>query len=96
MYASIKVWQELEKTTQSSASLQLLEASMFIAGDVFKAKVNIDCWSRLRCLHNILIHSNYTRTSHVRDLFAFYLTPNDRINNCFLPFGKLERVRYVL
>ena len=43
VYVSIKVWQELEKTTRSSASLQLLEASMFIAGDVFKAKVNIDC-----------------------------------------------------
>ena len=53
VYTSIKVWQELEKTTR------LL--------------------SRLRCLHNILIRSNYTRTSHVQDLFAFYLTPNDCI-----------------
>ena len=32
---------------------------------------------------NILIRSNYTRTSHVRDLFAFYLMPNDHINNYF-------------
>ena len=31
VYTSIKVWQELEKTTRSSASLQLLEASTFIA-----------------------------------------------------------------
>ena len=29
----------------------------------------------------VLIRSNDTRTSHVRDLFAFYLMPNDRINN---------------
>ena len=27
--------------------------------------------------------SNYTRTSHVKDLFAFYLTPNDCIKNHF-------------
>ena len=31
VYTSIKVWQELEKTTRSLASLQLLEASTFIA-----------------------------------------------------------------
>ena len=31
VYTSIKVWLKLEKTTQSSALLQLLEASTFIA-----------------------------------------------------------------
>ena len=43
VYASIKVLQDLEKTTRSSAPLQLLEASTFIAGDIVTAKVNIDC-----------------------------------------------------
>ena len=32
---------------------------------------------------HLLIRSSYTQTSHVRDLFAFYLMPNDRINNYF-------------
>ena len=31
-------------------------------------------------MYNVLIHSNYTQTSHVQDLFAFYLTPNNRLN----------------
>ena len=38
---------------------------------------------------------NYTRTSHVQDLFAFHLTPNNRINY-FWPFGQLERVLYIV
>ena len=29
------------------------------------------------------IRSNYSQTSRVRYFFAFYLTPNDRINNYF-------------
>ena len=43
--------------------------------------------SAVSVMYNILIRSNCTRTSHMRDLFAFYSTPNDRISNYILPFG---------
>ena len=93
--------------TRSSASLQLLQASTFIAEcglnaesehgnaeDHFAIAVREHSDTRpdegVNDSHTrgrpnlsavVLICSNDTRTSHVLDLFAFYLTPNDRINN---------------
>ena len=49
----------------------------------FHCKVQYRRPSRLCCFHNISTCSNYTRTSHVRDVFVFYLMPNNCINNYF-------------
>ena len=82
VYTSIKAWQELEKTTR-------IHTSLAVKGDarMSEGTGQYQLLSCLYCLHNILIRSNYTRTSHVQDIFAFYLRPNDRINKYFLPFG---------